>query len=172
MFLKAVFLPTIGERALTRNFRETVSKRAGSIIEDLSQGNNQATNSIDIAYLLGTLENTEIARFQRLLFRMSRGTAFTTVQQMDLEVLKSIKHLKQNKSRSVVMIVFRNGRDRTFRDKLLTLCQSFNMRFYEYNNPAEAESRMKMNSLSEKADDTLKVGYKSQSRRLIIRSLV
>jgi hypothetical protein len=118
---------------------------------------SKASDNISIAYLLGTIENSDILRFQRLLYRISRGTAFTTVEQIDNHALKSVKHLHEPKARSVVLIVFRSGRDRAFGEKVMALCQTFNMRFYEYINPADSESRVRMNKLSEKVDDTLKV---------------
>jgi V-type H+-transporting ATPase subunit a len=115
-------------------------------------------NSITIAYLLGTVETKYVEKIQRMLFRLSRGTAFITTQNLDLNLMRSSKLGKRIEARSILLIVFPCGRDRVFGDKVLNVCRIFEMLFYDYLSPTQADSKIRMNQLDENVKDIIKVG--------------
>ena len=110
-----------------------------------------------MGYLLGTIENSSIGKFQKLLFRLSRGTAFTNFEQINTKVLKSDTNLTYFEGRSAVLIVFQSGNDRIFGNKILNACKAYEMKFYDYMNPQKEESKMKMKSVSDHIDEIRKV---------------
>lgn len=133
------------------------------------------SSSISVAYLIGTMENTYVAKFQRLLYRISRGSAFVTLQPIEPHLMKGYKYssslegmsgqLKKAPEKSIVLVVFQLGRDKVLSEKVISACRSFEMQFYDYVNPSLPESRDKLNDLSSKIDDTVKVAAGSSDDR-------
>lgn len=129
---------------MTRNFRT---------LEDKGRG----ANAISVSYLLGTVENSSILKFQKLLFRMSRGTTFTSFDRIDTSFLRSSSNKTYFDGRSAVLIVFQFGSDKMYGNKLVAACKAYDMQFHEYLNPAQEASKMKMSRMTEHIDEIRKV---------------
>lgn len=122
------------------------------------------------------MENSHVAKFQRLLYRLSRGSAFVTLQPIESRQMKGYQYsssleglagqLKQAPEKSIVLVVFQLGRDKVLSEKVIGACRSFEMQFYDYVNPSLPESRDRLNELSSKIDDTVKVAAGSSDGRL------
>lgn len=116
-------------------------------------------NAINIAYILGTVETKHVAKMQRMLYRLSRGTAFITTQELASQDMKSVSLGNQRLAKSILLIVFPSGKDKVFGNKLMTVCRIFDMLFYDYMSRIDGESKARMHELSEKVKDIVKVGY-------------
>lgn len=106
-----------------------------------------------------------MAKIQRMLYRISRGTAFITTQALETVDMRSVALANQKEAKSIVLVVFPSGKDRIFGNKIMTVCKIFEMMFYDYLSPNEGESRVRMNDLDEKVKDIIKVGYSLPCRR-------
>lgn len=122
-----------------------------------NSSDRRGLNSISIAYILGTVETKNVEKMQRMLFRLSRGTAFISTQDLNLDLMRSTKLSKRSAARSILLIVFPCGKDRTFGDKIMNVCRIFEMFFYDYLSPTQAESKMRMNQLDENIKDIIRV---------------
>lgn len=96
-------------------------------------------------------------KIQRMLFRISRGTAFITTQDLDRSLLRSSKLQKTTDARSILLIVFPCGKDRVFGDRILNVCRVYEMAFYDYLSPTKAESKVRLNHLDGNVKDIIRV---------------
>jgi len=79
------------------------------------------SKSINIQHVAGVVEQTEIERLRRLIFRSTKGKSYMYIQEyIDVESVKK---------RSVYIIVFWDGEH--IRDRIQKICDSFSGQRYE-----------------------------------------
>lgn len=84
---------------------------------DETTGLVDGTKSINIQHVAGVIEQTEIERLRRLIFRSTKGKSYMYVQ--EFEDNQDFSH----KKRSVYIIVFWDGTH--IRDRIQKVCDSF-----------------------------------------------
>ena len=79
--------------------------------------------SINIEHIAGVVDQTEIERLRRLIFRSTKGKSYMYIQQYDDQADVG------NARRSVYIIVFQNGPH--IKEKIERICDSFSGQRYE-----------------------------------------
>jgi len=79
------------------------------------------SKSINIQHVAGVVEQTEIERLRRLIFRSTKGKSYMYIQEYD--------DRSSVKKRSVYIIVFWDGEH--IRDRIQKICDSFSGQRYE-----------------------------------------
>ena len=78
---------------------------------------------VAISYLAGTIGKEETFRFKKLVFRATRGKAYTYFRDLDTSGLADYSGTLDKRLRSVYVIVFQEGVNT--RSKLTKICESF-----------------------------------------------
>lgn len=88
--------------------------------EEAKVATGDASHSIGVSHLVGTINTGEKDRLRRIVFRASRGNALIEFKDMDKPVFNSEN---QPESKTVYIIVFQEGEE--IRHKLTGVCDSF-----------------------------------------------
>lgn len=91
--------------------------------EPLIQEVNNQLGMVAISYLAGTIGKEETFRFKKLVFRATRGKAYTYFRDLDTAGLADYSGTLDKRLRSVYVIVFQEGVNT--RSKLTRICESF-----------------------------------------------
>jgi len=67
------------------------------------------TNPMKLAYLGGTIRKNELMSFKRMIFRATRGKAFTQFFDMDIKPEDRLMHIDDSHSMLVYLIMFEEG---------------------------------------------------------------
>jgi vacuolar-type H+-ATPase subunit I/STV1 len=93
----------------------------GSINENVNEDANLIENSsksINISNIAGVVEQTEIERLRRLIFRSTKGKSYLQTHQYNSELNDHVRNRK-----SVYIIVYQDGAQ--MREKIEKICDSF-----------------------------------------------
>lgn len=138
---------------------------------------NAATNlerddmvsTIQFCYLCGVMNASEFEKFQKLIYRVSRGNSFLKVLSIPFEKNEKGEFIncefddhKNPIQKFVFFLAFPRGSSDALRTRLVRLCDSFGVR--KYNLPPKTESMNEdINSIENEILNFLQVKEKTQS---------
>lgn len=103
-------------------------------------GEAQEVSSVRFCYICGTLETQAANRFQKVVFRVTRGNSFTSIIDIPFEedAKGNFKDVERDShgnaiKKSIFFLAFQQGGSQIIKDKLVKLCQAFGA--VKYNLP-------------------------------------
>lgn len=130
---------------------------------DVISPGNEDKFGVKIGHIVGTIHTTELFKFKRLIFRVTRGNVL--IQSEDMKQKNSEK-LPQEMLRSTFLLTFQEGQ--TMREKLERISASFGVRVYNY---PEKNAQQVVEDLDKKVTETRKLlkDSNSQLRKYLIQ---
>lgn len=86
-------------------------------------------NRVQLDYVLGVIANQDLAKFQRALFRLTRGNAFASYVPVNTKADVKNKELLHNKS--VFFVAYPNSKDNVLDKRMRRLCESMNASLFD-----------------------------------------
>ena len=113
---------------------------------------DKSKEGMEFGNICGVIAREEQERFSRAIFRASRGNTFTHFE----EIPEKLSDLKAGSSRrldkSVFVIYFQGGQSTSLYEKIIKICSSFNVSFYDW--PAtKSDAQRRISSLEQTISD-------------------
>eukprot|EP00923_Selenidium_pygospionis_P007630 GHVN01013057.1.p1 GENE.GHVN01013057.1~~GHVN01013057.1.p1 ORF type:complete len:899 (+),score=133.18 GHVN01013057.1:482-3178(+) len=123
--------------------------------------------------IAGVMNQTDAANFNRTLFRSTRGNAYAVSETIDDDKMNVVdKKTKVSMKRSVVVVWYQAGTGSVMHNKILNLCNAYNVTLYYWPRDAgEADRRInKLGSIlseKEKAAEAFNSFYVKECQSLV-----
>jgi len=90
---------------------------------------NTLNVKVQLDYMLGVIPNEDLAKFQRALFRLTRGNAYASFSNVNTKY--DMKNKEKMPNKSVFFVAFTSSKGEVLEKKLRRLCEALNARLFE-----------------------------------------
>lgn len=114
--------PEKKDLGLNNSFDKKLYKKKSSIHIDDSLKN------VHLSYLTGVINKLDTLTFKRLVFRSTKGNAFTFIEDVQEDMLTLLGKQNQKEKaleKSIFLLIFQGGSESFMKKKLVKICESF-----------------------------------------------
>jgi V-type H+-transporting ATPase subunit a len=113
---------------------------------------DRSKEGMEFGNICGVLAREEQERFSRAIFRASRGNTFTHFEDIPEKLSDSKSGGSRTLEKCVFVIYFQGGHSTSLYDKIIKICSSFNVSFYDW--PAtKSDAQRRISSLEQVISD-------------------